>query len=124
MFGNQYVDKILKRYRLSANDWLATATELTATTIVDAISPLISRPAQLIIAGGGSDNPILLKKIKDKLSSVSVIRQESLGFNSDSKEAIAMTILANQTYHHRPSNVPSATGAKKSVILGSITYYD
>lgn len=73
--------------------------------------------------GGGSYNQTLIKFIKDELPTVSVLIQEDVGKSSEAKEAIAMTILGNQTLHHLPSNVRSATGAKKSVILGSITYY-
>ncbi|WP_240620182.1 anhydro-N-acetylmuramic acid kinase, partial [Peribacillus acanthi] len=38
------------------------------------------------------------------------------------KEAIAFALLANETVHQNPSNVPSATGAKQQAILGSITF--
>jgi len=31
-------------------------------------------------------------------------------------------LLAYQTWHRLPSNVPSATGAKRPVILGKISY--
>ena len=39
-----------------------------------------------------------------------------------SERRIAFAILANETYHRNPSNVPSATGAKNSIILGNITF--
>lgn len=39
------------------------------------------------------------------------------------KEAIAFAVLANETYHRNPSNVPSATGAKEPVVLGNITFH-
>jgi Predicted molecular chaperone distantly related to HSP70-fold metalloproteases len=60
--------------------------------------------------------------IKEAVPNVSVIRQEDLGLSSDAKEAVAMVILGNQTLHRQPSNVPSATGASKPVILGSVTF--
>ena len=44
--------------------------------------------------------------------------QENLGYSSAAKEAIAFAVLANETYYRNPSNVPSATGAKNSVVLG------
>jgi anhydro-N-acetylmuramic acid kinase len=43
--------------------------------------------------------------------------------SSDAKEAVAMVVLGNRTMNKLPSNVPSATGASRDVILGKITYY-
>jgi len=60
--------------------------------------------------------------IKRALPHIAGKRQEDLGYSSDAKEAVAMAILGNQTLNRQPSNVPSATGASKPVILGNITY--
>jgi len=37
-------------------------------------------------------------------------------------QAIGFAILANETFHFRPGNLPSATGASHPVILGQIVY--
>ena len=49
--------------------------------------------------------------------------QEDIGLSSDAKEAVAMVVLGHRTINKLPSNVPSATGASRDVILGKITYY-
>ena len=41
--------------------------------------------------------------------------------NADSLEALSFALLGYYTLKHKPSNVPSVTGAKRPVVLGSIT---
>jgi len=44
------------------------------------------------------------------------------GLPAEAKEAAAFALLAWQTWHRLPGNVPAATGAKRPVILGQVTY--
>lgn len=122
-FGSEYVDHILQTYQLQPDDWLATVTALTAQSIAQAVQQFASAQTELIIGGGGSYNPTLVKMIQAALPKVVVGVQEDYGYSSDAKEAVAMVVLGNQTWHQQPSNVPSATGARRSVILGRITYF-
>lgn len=122
-FGKQFTHALIEKWSLSPEDFIATATMFTAKTIAFAITPFVQEKTELVIGGGGSYNVTLLEMIKKELPAVEVFTQEEIGYSSEAKEAIAMTILANQTLQHATSNVPSATGAKKAVPLGSITYY-
>jgi anhydro-N-acetylmuramic acid kinase len=45
-----------------------------------------------------------------------------LGVLEDAKEAFAFALMAYETFHQRPSNVPSATGARRPAILGKISF--
>ncbi|MFI8685072.1 anhydro-N-acetylmuramic acid kinase AnmK [Rossellomorea sp. NPDC077527] len=125
LFGEVFVNRILQEYGdLSKEDLVATATYFTALSISDAYKTFIfpEHPIkEVIIGGGGSYNGTLLRMMRELLPEVTIITQEEIGYSSDAKEAIAFALLANETLHGNPSNVPGATGAKIPVILGSIT---
>jgi anhydro-N-acetylmuramic acid kinase len=46
----------------------------------------------------------------------------NLGLPVDAKEAVAFALLAYQTWRRQPSNIPSATGARRPAILGKVSY--
>jgi anhydro-N-acetylmuramic acid kinase len=50
-----------------------------------------------------------------------VTTSAEFGIDVDAKEAILFAVLAYETHHHRAGNLPSATGARKPVILGKIS---
>ena len=126
MFGEHFTKSILEKYHsCEPNDLIHTFTWFTAYSIAYHYKKyLISEYGlkKCIIGGGGAYNSYLLELIRNEIPEVTVMTQEEHGFSSEAKEALAFVILGNQTYHGSPSNVPSATGAKKSVILGQITY--
>ena len=126
MFGEHYTYALLDNYKdYNKDDIIFTLTWFTAYSIAYHYKKYFIHHHNLdkcIIAGGGAYNECLINLIKRELPEIEILIQEDLGYSSEAKEAIAFVILGNQTYHMRPSNVPSATGARKSVILGQITY--
>lgn len=126
MFGEHYTYALLDNYKdYNKDDIIFTLTWFTAYSIAYHYKKYFIHHHNLdkcIIAGGGDYNDCLINLIKRELPEIEILIQEELGYSSEAKEAIAFVILGNQTYHMRPSNVPSATGARKSVILGQITY--
>jgi anhydro-N-acetylmuramic acid kinase len=106
----------------SLEDLAHTACVLTATTITDAIRRFCDPfPDELIASGGGVRNKTLMRLLRDRLGAIPVLRIDELGVPSDAKEAVAFALLAAATLDGEPSNVPSATGANRAVVLGSIT---
>ena len=55
------------------------------------------------------------------LPEVDITTSTDHGVDADAKEAIAFAVLAHEKWRRKPSNLPSATGAKRAVLLGSIT---
>lgn len=125
MFGKGFVNDLLERYKeLPADDLIATATMFTAKTIAMNIEAFVSSlyPVdQVIVSGGGARNRTLMASLCDLLD-CNVKSIDAFGISSEEKEAVAFAFLGYMTLNKRPSNVPSATGASKSVVLGSITY--
>ncbi|ALL23917.1 anhydro-N-acetylmuramic acid kinase AnmK [Bacillus tropicus] len=127
-FGEEFVSQLLKRYeKHSKENILTTVTMFTASSIVHHYKEFILpyyEIDEVILGGGGSYNNTLVEMIRYELKDekCTIFIQEDIGYSSEAKEAIAFAILANETYHRNPSNVPSATGAKKSVVLGNVTY--
>ena len=127
-YGLQYTEQIMRRAKergLSVEDLLATCTALTAETIADQYRKwCFSRflVDEIIVSGGGAHNLTLMKMLKERCpAQISWLHPEECGVPRDAKEAMAFAILANETLCGQPGNLPSATGARHPVILGSIT---
>jgi len=128
-FGREYVSRFLQLCRgASKPDVVATATALTAHTIADAVKRHVLKRNQsyqeMIISGGGTKNPTLVAMLHGELNALGIALRfsDEFGVPSEAKEALAFALLAHETWHRRPSNVPSATGAKRPAILGKISY--
>lgn len=124
LFGAAYTRRLVDRMLgmgLSSADILATLTKFTALTITDQLGRFLPGEVDtLVVSGGGAYNATLLGFLKE-LGDFAVKTQEDLGFSSESKEAVAFALLANETLFGVPNNVPSATGAAKQVVLGKLT---
>lgn len=127
-YGAEYVERFFawgKKHAAKPADLIRTATLLTALSITDAWNRFVRPRAdirQLIISGGGARNPLLMALIAGMLAGVRVTASDELGVPSNAKEAIAFAILAYETWHRRPSNLPAATGARQPAILGKVCY--
>jgi anhydro-N-acetylmuramic acid kinase len=126
LFGTQraaeYFSRAVQR-KLKPNDIIATLTALTARSIAYAYHTFLpTLPEEVIVSGGGAHNPILMEMLSDQLAPARVTTSEEYGLGMEAKEAIAFAVLAYETWHKRPGNIPSATGASHSVVLGNITY--
>ena len=131
-FGSEYAVRFLEACRkagASRQDTIATATALTAHSVALAYSSFLAKkmqgaPVDFIVSGGGARNLTLLQMLRESLEPLGCAVQTSdrLGLPAEAKEAAAFALLAYETWHRRPGNIPSATGAARPVVLGEITY--
>jgi anhydro-N-acetylmuramic acid kinase len=131
-FGRAYAAKFLVQCRRQSNhpeDALATATALTAETITRSYKTYIEstmrgRGVDYIVSGGGARNATLMAMLTAKLEPLGceMAASEEFGLPAEAKEAAAFALLAWQTWHRLPGNLPRATGAARPVILGQVTY--
>lgn len=131
-FGHEFASEFVHRCgRARKQDIVATATALTARSIADAVSRFVlakapgrTSYAEMIISGGGARNAMLVRMLRELLIPLNIrlCFSDDFGLPSAAKEAVAFALLAYETWHHRPSNIPSATGAKRDAVLGKISY--
>lgn len=121
-FGEDAVVALLERFKTEKpQDLVYTFTYFTAYCVAYHIQRYLETPDELIVGGGGAHNPVIMRLLEEMLSKTKVMSQDALGNNADAKEAMAFVVMGHETLAGLPSNVPSATGAKEAVVLGTIT---
>jgi anhydro-N-acetylmuramic acid kinase len=131
-FGREFVSDFLRRCgRARKEDIVATATALTARSIGEAVRMIMWRGrlarglfSEYVISGGGAKNRTLVNVLRAEVEPLGLKLRHSdeFGVPSAAKEAVAFALLAYETWHRRPSNIPAATGARRPAILGKISY--
>jgi anhydro-N-acetylmuramic acid kinase len=131
-FGREFAAAFLADCRKTSRkpeDAIATATAFTAESIARSYQQFVmphmkTRAVDYIVSGGGARNRTLMSMISNHLAPLGcqVSGSADFGLPVEAKEAAAFALLAWQTWHHLPGNVPAATGAARPVILGQVTY--
>ncbi len=124
-FGPALIDAVSAAHpRAKPHDLVRTAVEFTARTIHEAYERFVLTRfpdlRRVRFSGGGCRNPSLMEAIRSLLTK-SDLRLEILDSAwADAKEAVAFALLADRTLRGLPGNVPSATGAARPVVLGTL----
>ena len=134
-FGREFVAQFLRwcGRKPKKEDVIATATALTARSIGFALRMVLQKRAapmprrkigDYIVSGGGAHNKTLVAMLRHEVESLGfkLATTDQFGLPAEAKEAAAFALLAYQTWHRQPSNLPSATGAARPAILGKIAY--
>ncbi len=132
LFGDAAVKRLVTAGRgrgLSDPDVLATATELTARSVADAIARWAPAwPSVIHLSGGGTANPALMKTLERALERATppglvaprLQTVDEAGLPGSAKEAVCFAILGHEALHGRPNSLPGCTGARHPSVLGAI----
>ncbi len=120
-YGTTFLDRLTAR-GLSFEDMVATATAFTAATIALGVTRFAAGAQEVIAAGGDTHNRQLMGQIAALLPECRTTTSDEFGIDADAKEAIAFAVLAHRTWLRKTGNLPSATGARRAVVLGKISY--
>jgi anhydro-N-acetylmuramic acid kinase len=121
-FGDGYAKALYQR--LPGPDAVATAVELTARTVAGAVGQFTPAGVEVVVSGGGCHHPGLMESLGRHLREYGghpLRRFDELFFPGDAKEAVAFALLGYLTLHGQPGNLPAATGAGGSRVLGAVT---
>lgn len=98
---------------------MATLLELTVETVAREVEK--HSLSKLYVAGGGSANPVMMKRLQDRLTHCQVLSISQLGIDPRAKESITFALIGYLTLHGLPGQIPSCTGANGERLLGSLT---
>jgi anhydro-N-acetylmuramic acid kinase len=127
-FGQAFAEGLLswgKQHHAGPADLVRTATIFTSMSIADAFRRFIlprTNIEELIVSGGGAHNPLMMAQLAASLPGIEVAPVSGFGVPPEAKEAFGFALLAYESFHGRPGNLPSATGAKHAAVLGKIAH--
>jgi len=124
VFGAQLVDPFIARCierGLSTADVLATLTGFTVHAIADQYRRFLpGRPDEVVVGGGGSRNPVLMRLLQQLLDPAQIRLHEEFGLPSLGREAVYFALMGHEALHGRPNTIPSCTGATHPVVMGKV----
>ena len=103
---------------------LCTATHFVAqcsTLALRRFLPQGAAPTRVLLSGGGVRNGLLWHLLEQQLGGLPLARTDEASVPADVRKALSFGLLAALTVDGLPANVPSATGAAGSRLLGSLT---
>lgn len=121
LFSRQWLNQHLHlATHATPEDIQATLLELTAQSILNAITNNAAKTDLLLVCGGGAKNTVLIQRLQQIMQPTIVKPTDELHLPADQVEAIAFAWLARQCMTQIPSNLPMVTGARGERILGAI----
>ena len=104
---------------LSLEDSVATLSELTSVTIVNALNFFSIKPKEIILCGGGRKNKYIFERI-EKLSNILTNNIDKYKINGDFIESQAFAYLAIRSFFKKTITFPKTTGVLKALTGGRL----
>jgi anhydro-N-acetylmuramic acid kinase len=127
LFGEEFAAGAVQQARqlpCGLHDLLCTGTHFVARGITTALKhflPAAPRVDRVFLSGGGARNGLLWHLLEQQLGGLPLARTDQAGVPAAVRKALSFGLLAALTVDGVPANVPSATGAAGSRLLGSLT---
>lgn len=119
LFSASWLDsRLAAAGNASAADIQATLTQLTISTVLEALARHAPDTEELIVCGGGARNLHLLSSLT-RQAPCSVSASDAYGVDPQHMEAMAFAWLAWAHHHGIAAGLPSVTGARHRSILGA-----
>lgn len=122
-FGSGYCQAFVRKGRdlgLQSEDLVTTAAELTVHSLGASLAG--RKIDEIFVSGGGARNKFMMDRIRRRMKGTKILPMDDLGIPSGAKEAVCFAVLANETLCGNAANLPAATGASQSTILGKICF--
>jgi len=122
-FGMAFARKLLAGAggRVKLETLVHTLARLTAWSIGEGYRKFLPRmPEEVIVCGGGAENPMLMGMLGEELGGVKLRRIDEFGIPNKAKEAASFALLAAATLDGLAGNIPTVTGAGRGVVLGVV----
>lgn len=125
MYGDDFVESVIRRFGRVDADLLATMTEFVARSVADGIIRFSPDPVEeVIISGGGANNLFLIERVRKHLGHIPLYRSDEKGVPAHAREVMAFALLAYDALMGRPTSRPSVTGARHAARLGKFSFPD
>lgn len=125
MYGDAFLARVAERHGAYDTNLMATLTEFTARAVVLGLQQctLFGPPVdEVIVAGGGVNNPVLIERITALTSPIPVRVADDLGVPHAAREAMVFAVLADMTLRGITAFLPPVTGATVAKLLGKLSF--
>jgi anhydro-N-acetylmuramic acid kinase len=125
-YGMEEAQALAREWRergASENDLVATLAAFTAESVAGACRAFLANPKEigrLLVGGGGSENPALMRALAESLPEVAVEPFDSVGVPARAAEAMAFALMGRNALLGIPNHLPRCTGATRAAVLGEI----
>jgi anhydro-N-acetylmuramic acid kinase len=126
-FGDDFAVQALQmaqQQHWPLHDILCTATHFVARSIAQALRRFLPPGhsiSRILLSGGGVRNGLLWHLLEQQFAGIPLNRTDQVGIPAAVRKPMAYGLLAALTLDGIPANLPAATGATGSRLLGSVT---